>query len=201
MLRRSRKVVCGALFTVLLGSVPAAADIYKYEDSEGVIHFFTDAPAEDRPAARTGGKGRKVRTTFGLSGHARAPKEFEPIIDWYAEEYGVDKALVKAVIHVESGYNPNAVSPKGAAGLMQLMPRTAQGLKVANSFDPAENIRGGVRHLRFLLDTFRGNVHLALAAYNAGLATVTRYGGIPPYEETRTYVARVMDYRRSYVTD
>jgi soluble lytic murein transglycosylase-like protein len=103
-----------------------------------------------------------------------------------------------AVIHAESGYNPNAVSPKGAQGLMQLMPKTAQGLKVSNSFDPKENIRGGVRYLRFLLDTFKGDVTLALAAYNAGLNRVSQYGGIPPYQETSNYVSRVLSYQKSY---
>jgi soluble lytic murein transglycosylase-like protein len=196
---KSQRVVCGALLAVLLGMAPAAADIYMYEDSEGVLHFFTDTPTDRRKVfTRDNKKDRKARTAFRLSGNARDPKEFEPIIDSYAAEYGVDKSLVKAMILVESGYDPNAVSPKGAVGLMQLMPGTAQGLRVANSFDPAENIRGGVRYLRFLLDTFKGNVRLALAAYNAGLSTVTRYGGIPPYEETRNYVAKVMDYRRYY---
>jgi soluble lytic murein transglycosylase-like protein len=197
-------VVGGALLAVLsTGMTPANADIYKYEDSEGVLHFFTDTPTDDRRKvlARNIGKDRKLRANFRLSGYARNPKEFEPIIDSCAAEYGVDKSLVKAVIHAESGYNPNAVSSKGAVGLMQLMPETARGLRVANSFDPADNVRGGVRHLRFLLDTFRGNVRLALAAYNAGLSAVARYGGIPPYEETRTYVARVMDYRRFYYGD
>lgn len=186
------------MLAVLLGTAPAVADIYMYEGSDGMIHFLTDTPPEDSPALQGIGQERIPHTSSGLSSTTRTHGEFEPIINVYAKAYGVDKALVKAVIHVESGYNPNAVSPKGAMGLMQLMPKTAQGLKVANSFDPAENIRGGVSHLRFLLDTFRGNVRLALAAYNAGLATVTRYGGIPPYEETRKYVARVMDYQKLY---
>jgi len=110
----------------------------------------------------------------------------------------VDRSLVKAVIHAESGYNPNAVSSKGAAGLMQLMPATAQNLKVANSFNPADNIRGGVRYLRFLLDTFKGDVTLALAAYNAGLGNVAKHGGVPPYEETRNYVSKVLNYQKTY---
>ena len=185
------------LFTLLC--LPAAADIYKYEDQEGVLHF-TDAPTDRRFKIfmRDIKKDRKLRTTFRLSGCARDPKEFEPIINSCALQYGVDKSLVKAVIQAESGYNPNALSRKGAAGLMQLMPKTAQGLKVSNSFDPSENIRGGVRYLRFLLDTFKGDEALALAAYNAGLSRVSQYGGVPPYEETRNYVGKVLSYRRSF---
>lgn len=195
-------VLCTALVAVLLSMVPAAADIYKYEDSEGVLHF-TDAPTDKRFKVfmRDIKKDQRLRTTFRLSGCARDPKEFESIISSCAMEYGVDKSLVKAVIQAESGYNPNAVSRKGAAGLMQLMPKTAQDLKVSDSLNPAENIRGGVRYLKFLLDTFKGDVAMALAAYNAGLAKVAKYGGIPPYEETRNYVTRVMGYRNSFRND
>ncbi len=177
----------------------AAADIYKYEDNEGVLHF-TDAPTDHRFKIfiRDIKKDKQIRTHFRLANCVGNPTEFEPIINSCALEFGVDKSLVKAVIHAESGYDPNAVSAKGASGLMQLMPNTARSLKVGNSFDPAENIRGGVRYLRFLLDTFRGNEALALAAYNAGLSRVAQYGGIPPYEETRNYVAKVLEYRKSY---
>lgn len=201
---RTQWILCSVLVwaVVLLGITPVNADIYKYEDAEGVLHF-TDAPTDRRFKVfmRDIKKDRQLRTSFRLSNCGRDPKEFEPIINSCAMEYGVDKSLVKAVIHAESGYNPNAVSPKGAAGLMQLMPKTAQGLKVSNSFDPAENIRGGVRYLRFLLDTFKGDVQLALAAYNAGLSKVAKYGGIPPYEETRNYVTKVMNYRSAYQND
>lgn len=197
----SQRVVFGALLALSLGAAPAAADIYMYEDGEGVFRFISDAPDDGKKSMPSTRKAPKGRSALGLSGLARDPREFEPIIDSYAAQYGVDKSLVKAVIQAESGYNPYAVSRKGAAGLMQLMPETARGLKVANTFDPAQNIRGGVRHLRYLLDTLNGNVELALAAYNAGLSTVARYRGIPPYQETRNYVARVMDYRRSYLND
>lgn len=199
---KSQWVLGSVVISVLLSVAPAFADIYKYEDSEGVLHF-TDAPTDRRFKVfmRDIKKDLKLRTTFKLTGCARDPKEFDSIINSCAMEFGVDKSLVKAVIQAESGYNPNAVSPKGAAGLMQLMPKTAQGLKVSNSFDPAENIRGGVRYLKFLLNTFKGDVSLALAAYNAGLSKVARYGGIPPYEETRNYVAKVLDYRRSFGSD
>jgi soluble lytic murein transglycosylase-like protein len=178
---------------------PSVADIYKYVDEEGVMHF-TDAPTDRRFKIfmRDLKKDRKLRTNFKFSACYRNPDEFEPIVKSLAAEYGVDKNLVKAVIHAESGYNPNAVSAKGAQGLMQLMPKTAQGLKVTNSFDPKDNIRGGVRYLRFLLDTFKGDVTLALAAYNAGLSKVNQYGGVPPYEETRNYISRVLSYQKSY---
>ena len=187
------------IFVLLLLPFPAAADIYKYEDAEGVLHF-TDAPTDRRFKVfmRDIKKDRQLRTTFRLTDCARNPAEFDQIINSCAVQYGVDKSLVKAVIHAESGYNPNAVSPKGASGLMQLMPNTARSLKVANSFDPADNIRGGVRYLKFLLDTFKGDVTLALAAYNAGLSRVARYGGVPPYAETRNYVAKVLSYKNSY---
>ncbi|RNC69582.1 MAG: DUF4124 domain-containing protein [Desulfuromonadales bacterium] len=195
-------VVCLAVVMVFLvgdGIAPAMADIYRYEDDEGVVHF-TDAPTDTRFKVfmRDIRKDRKLRTTFRLGNSVRDPAEFEPIIDQCALEFGVDKSLVKAVIHAESGYNPNAVSRKGASGLMQLMPQTARDLKVANSFDPRDNIRGGVRYLRFLLDTFKGDVTLALAAYNAGLTRVAQHGGVPPYQETRTYIDRVLSYKKSY---
>lgn len=192
-------VTLALVFWGVTGIFEARADIYRYEDEEGVVHF-TDAPTDKRFKIfmRDLKKDRKLRTTFKLGRFPRDPAEFEPIISQCALEFGVDKSLVKAVIHAESGYNPNAVSPKGASGLMQLMPRTAKDLKVANTLDPRENIRGGVRYLRFLLDTFRGDETLALAAYNAGLSRVAQYNGVPPYQETRTYVDRVLNYRKSY---
>ena len=179
--------------------MPAGADIYRYEDEEGVLHF-TDAPTDDRFKIfmRDIRKEKKLRTRFRLDQYSANPALYDPIIEQCALEFGVDKSLVKAVIHAESGYNPNAVSRKGAQGLMQLMPKTAQHLKVSDSFDPKQNIRGGVRYLRFLLDTCKGNETLALAAYNAGLTRVAQYGGVPPIAETRTYVDKVLTYRNSY---
>jgi soluble lytic murein transglycosylase-like protein len=195
-----QKIPVFVFIAAMLLSLPvAAADIYKFEDEEGVLHF-TDAPTDHRFKIfmRDIKKDKQLRTHFHLANCAGNPAEFEPIINSCALEYGVDKSLVKAVIHAESGYDPNAVSAKGASGLMQLMPNTAKSLKVTNTFDPVENIRGGVRYLRFLLDTFRGDESLALAAYNAGLYRVAQYGGVPPYAETRNYVAKVLQYRKSY---
>ncbi len=177
----------------------AYADIYKFVDAEGTIHF-TDAPTDRRFKIfmRDIKRDRRLRTTFKVPGYATDPQQYEPIINSLSSKYGVEKSLVKAVILAESGYNPNAVSPKGATGLMQLMPETAKDLNVNNSLDPRENIRGGIRYLRFLLDTFKGDVSLALAAYNAGLAKVSKYGGIPPYAETQNYVSRVLSYQKTY---
>jgi hypothetical protein len=198
-----RLIACGAvLFSLLASSSSSFADIYKYEDAEGVMHF-TDAPTDRKFKVfmRDIQKDKRLRTNFGFGKLSRSPAEFDSIISSCASEFRVDKSLVKAVIQAESGYNPNAVSSKGAAGLMQLMPGTAQDLKVADSFNPTDNIRGGVRYLRFLLDTFKGNVTLALAAYNAGLARVAKYGGVPPYDETRNYVSKVLSYQKNYASN
>ncbi len=190
-------ILLAALICLSLSS-HSRADIYRYEDDEGIIHF-TDAPTDKRFKIfmRDLKKDKELRTKLKYASTVN-PAEYEQLIKSCSDKYGVSVSLVKAVIHAESGYNPNAVSSKGASGLMQLMPGTARSLKVADRFNPKDNVEGGVRYLRFLLDTFRGDVSLALAAYNAGLGKVAKYGGIPPFNETRTYVNRVLSYMQSY---
>lgn len=190
-------LACQVCLLVLAGA-SARADIYRYEDEEGIVHF-TDAPTDQRFKIfmRDLKKDKQLRSKMKFASSVN-PAEYDQIIATCASKYGVNQSLIKAVIHAESGYNPNAVSSKGASGLMQLMPGTARSLKVSNSFDPKDNVEGGVKYLRFLLDTFRGDVSLAVAAYNAGLNKVARYGGIPPYNETRTYVNRVLSYMQTY---
>jgi len=177
---------------------PAKADIYRYVDEDDIVHF-TDAPTDKRFKVfmRDLKKDKELRTKLKYASSVN-PAEFEQLIRTCSEKYGVNQCLVKAVIHAESGYNPNAVSSKGASGLMQLMPGTAKSLKVADRFNPKDNVEGGVKYLRFLLDTFKGDVSLAVAAYNAGLSKVAKYGGIPPYNETRTYVNWVLSYMKTY---
>jgi hypothetical protein len=119
--------------------------------------------------------------------------QIQQLVLRYAAEYGMDYLLLDALIRTESAYNPNAVSHKGAMGLMQLMPATARRLRVADPFDPEQNIRGGVAEFARLMERYSGRVELALAAYNAGEGAVSKYGGIPPFRETRNYVARIME--------
>jgi soluble lytic murein transglycosylase-like protein len=118
--------------------------------------------------------------------------QYGDVIRDAATRHGLSEKLVAAVIRAESGFNPSAISVKGAQGLMQLMPETASMLGVRNAFDPRQNIEGGVRHLRMLVDRYQNNLPLALAAYNAGERAVDRYGGIPPYPETRDYVEKIL---------
>ncbi len=128
------------------------------------------------------------------------PQRIAQLVGANANAWGVDPALVKAIIANESGFDANATSKTGAQGLMQLEPGTAAGLGVANAYDPAENISGGTRYMRGLLDRFHGDLRLAIAAYNAGPAAVEKYGGVPPYAETQAYVDNVLDSYQRYKT-
>jgi soluble lytic murein transglycosylase-like protein len=124
--------------------------------------------------------------------------DYEDLIKKAASKYNVDPALIKAVIKAESGFRADAVSHAGAQGLMQLMPKTAAGFGVSNAFDPAQNIDAGTHYLRGQLDRFDGDVSLALAAYNAGPGNVAKYGGVPPFRETQSYIKKVLSYYDSY---
>ncbi len=176
-------VVAIILLSNAFGISPARADIYRHLDADGVLHF-TNTP--------THGSWDFYRKEQG--GDAKEIHSYREIIQRYSNVYRLEEALIKAVIKVESDYDPGTVSSKGAQGLMQLIPETARDLRVVNAFDPNENIRGGSQYLRQMLDRFNGDLELALAAYNAGPGTVNRYGGIPPYDETRNYVKRVKHY-------
>ena len=134
----------------------------------------------------------------GASPIAAPPGDIQQMIQNASASTGVEMPLIEAVIKNESGFNPNATSPVGAQGLMQLMPGTAAGLGVADSFDPQQNINGGAKYLRGLLDEFHGNLPQTIAAYNAGPGAVQKYGGIPPYAETKNYVNNVMASYESY---
>lgn len=171
----------------------AAADIYRYVDADGIVHFTNDPPTKKFKLYR-----RETVAIKPKSAGQAIPSSLGNIIRHYSEKYSLEEGLVHAVIKAESNYNATAVSKKGALGMMQLMPGTARLLKVDNPLDPAENIGGGSRYLRQMLDEFNGNLDYAIAAYNAGPNAVKRHGGIPPYEETRTYVKRVKQYLSTY---
>jgi soluble lytic murein transglycosylase len=167
------------------------AAIHVYRDKQGAL-LFTNVP--NRPGYRP----FLLLNTYSRRLGGRESVTFDRLIQAACRRYGVEFALVKAVIKAESAFNPGALSRAGARGLMQLMPATAAMHGVDDIHAPSDNIDGGVRHLRLLLNQFEGDVPLALAAYNAGAGAVARYNGIPPYQETQQYVRRVLHYRNSY---
>ncbi|MBI4523207.1 MAG: lytic transglycosylase domain-containing protein [Deltaproteobacteria bacterium] len=190
------RFVFAFLFALLyvISNNGARADIFVHKDSQGVLHF-TNVPTDSgyRRIIREGGDKGLPRPVM-----VPAPAHLEHMIRSTAERYGVDAHLVRAVMKVESDFNATARSHKGAQGLMQLMPDTARLHNVANPYDPYENIEGGVRHLRLLLDRYQGDLKLSLAAYNAGIKSVEKYGGIPPFLETKVYVKRVLEFLQRY---
>jgi soluble lytic murein transglycosylase len=198
---------------------PALADVYLHRDASGVLHF-SNAPSEG-PVKRVL-RERKLplmRTVPTPSAYYRSPSyyrqlsraslslgstgptSYDKLIREMAAKYDLEYALVKAVIKAESSFNRMAVSPKGALGLMQLMPGTARMHGVRNVFMPHENIEGGCRHLRMLHDRYRGNIPLIVAAYNAGERRVDAARGVPNIPETREYLARVLRYRLAYLRE
>jgi len=168
----------------------ADAQIYAWRDANGTLVLSDRAIDAPTDVYKVAGAPEYVTTRPAEDLSEEDP--YEPLIQEHANRQSLRPELVRAVIQVESGFNPRALSPKGAMGLMQLMPATARSLGVNNPWDPAQNIRGGTQYLRLLLDQYQGNEELALAAYNAGSGAVARYGGrVPPYRETRDYVRKV----------
>ena len=208
-------VLAGAIFagSMSLATEAVAGPIYVVKEADGSIRFTDRKPADQKNA--------KVFTSSGSNfGHysisplksklwsrgvgrnaavTHRSRQYESVIAQASHAHNLDPALVKAVIHAESSFNPQAISRNGAIGLMQLMPTTAKRLGVRPHV-PEENIKGGVRYLSNLVRAFKGNLKLALAAYNAGEGVVRRYQGIPPYEETQTYVRKVLALRDVYLT-
>lgn len=181
-----------------------AADIYSVTTKDGTLYLSNIETNDLKARAPTAQASINVTPADKTDPpHAvdTSKLPYDKIVRRVAHTYGVDSALLHAVISVESKYNPKAVSRRGAIGMMQLMPRTARHYGVTNLYDPAQNIRCGARYLRDLLDLFDGDVKLALAAYNAGETAVMRYGNrIPPFRETSEYVPRVLDIYRKYQT-
>jgi soluble lytic murein transglycosylase-like protein len=182
-------------FCLFLLTTPSSAGIYRYEDERGVIHF-TNCPRDAKFKLYI----RESREDVGGEGRSsiRDSNQYDSLISEFSKKYQVDFALIKAMIRAESGFNPAAVSRKGAKGLMQLMPETASRLNVSNIFNPRENIEGGVRYFKYLLSLFDNDIRLSLAAYNAGENLVGELRSIPPYRETVDYVRKVLSYYQSY---
>ena len=173
------------------------ADIYQSVGPDGVVSF-TNTKA---PGAKLYQKGPRPQVFLPAD---TSPERYTRYDNWIREAaalYQIPEALIRAVIRVESDFDPRAVSPANARGLMQMIPETAERMLVADVFDPRQNIFGGVRYLRVLANTFNGDLALTVAAYNAGEGAVTRHGGIPPYPETQDYVVKVIGYYRQYRND
>jgi hypothetical protein len=210
MKTRTLHSACIGLIVLAVGVVPAFAQLTRHVNEDGSLLFTNeDSPAKRsmpaKPAAAAGpavsrgpGSANSGETSLHPAASAvksvpvrMAPEELNRVVQASAEKNHVDPALVRAVIRHESNWNSSAVSPKGALGLMQLIPGTAQRLGVGNAFDPVQNVDAGTRYLGMLLARYNGDLSKALAAYNAGPGVVDRFGGVPNYRETRNYVQRV----------
>lgn len=191
-----------SLVLTFLGSlvatvIPASsrADIYRTVGADGVISFTNSKSPGGKLYQKTQDKPQVFLPAD------TSPERYTRYDDWIREAgalYQIPEALIRAVIRVESDFDPRAVSPANARGLMQMIPETAERMLVSDVFDPRQNIFGGVRYLRVLANTFNGDLSLTIAAYNAGEGAVMRYGGIPPYPETQDYVVRVIGYYQQY---
>jgi len=189
------------LLLLLIFPVALQADVYKWVDENGIVSFSNIAPPTNQnyqvlkfPCYASDPKCRSISwEKVPLNTHA-----FQSEIKAAAQYSAVEESLIRAIIHAESAYQPDAQSPKGAQGLMQLMPATQQQLEVSDPFNPALNIGGGTRYLSDLLLEFNGDIALTAAAYNAGSGAVRKYGGVPPFEETQEYVRRVRILYRRY---
>ena len=185
------RISWGAVLILVLSlfmGITAWADVYRYVDKNGVWHFTN--VKTDR------------RYTIFIRSSRKTPaeyiKEYGGIINQASKRFGIDAHFIRAIIKAESGFDHKATSSKGAQGLMQLMPRTADDMAVEDPFDPEENIFGGTRYFSLLLKRFKNDKTLALAAYNAGPEAVESYKGVPPFPETKAFVKRVMDYYETY---
>lgn len=175
---------------LLLAASMVHAEIYQYIDAKGTISL-TNVPSDTRY--------RRVDFVPNRLHPMISEQELAPMISRFSHQHQLHPALIRAVIKAESDFDPHAVSRAGAVGLMQLMPQTAVRLEVRDLYDPEDNIGGGTKYLRQLLDRFRGNLPLALAAYNAGEHVVDRYRTLPPIDETRQYVRKVLRYYRTFL--
>jgi soluble lytic murein transglycosylase-like protein len=197
---RFRRAPAWALTLVALGVVSAtegdasAADIYRTVGADGVISFSTKKQA----GGQLYSKGRPNPARMPGDDSPERFSRYDLHIREAATLYQIPAELVRAVIRVESDFDPRAISPKNARGLMQMIPATAERMMVTDAFDPRENIFGGTRYLRVLANLFNGDIELTVAAYNAGEGAVMRHGGIPPYAETQDYVTRVLSLYRQY---
>lgn len=182
--------ICIAASLLAFSPVLVAADIYVYVDNQGIMHF-TNVPATSEYEVYIKGRPKRSRGKVDTN-------RYDRYINEAAGFHGVDFPLIKAVIRAESAFNPKAVSKKGALGLMQIMPDNLEAFRVYDPFDPWQNIMGGSRYLKKLIQRFDGKLKLALAAYNAGPTAVDNYSGIPPYPETKAYVKKVLKFFEFY---
>jgi soluble lytic murein transglycosylase-like protein len=189
---RYQMAMIGAVIVASVWLAPAGlqAEIYQYVSPNGTISL-TNVPSDARY--------RKIEVESARFHSILSERELEPLIKRHSSQQQLHPALIRAVIKAESNFDPRAVSRAGAVGLMQLMPQTAVRLDVRDMFDPDENVGGGTKYLRQLLDRFHGNLPLALAAYNAGENIVDRYQSLPPIDETRQYVRKVLRYYRTFL--